>query len=456
MSGIRKFRSFSNSRMSSPMSIGFKSGNYVLKRNLAGVEYVRPSWNSTESIFRFLPTWNAQTQSWDPCRVSESDGRYGPWQVCFEAVRNFGDPGVTMLLCDGTDDSYDPYHQNPCWLLYRAIKDACDRKQGKSEWYPLLQKGTGRAAALQRPGEILLAQALVFRHKSKNTFGPGRPPLGFDQGDPTIVVELSKSAAQAMFAALDARNEDYEGLDPDDPNSFKHPDITGIDKGEFVHFYQLGFDPREKSEEAQQGFDPYSAKSGHGLMQPRSNKEDIGFGSFITRTLDGSPKGITASLKGHEKKVRQKVRAWSDILNFPSDIEQAHLINKIFPPTAIYYAFNDDHPDWVLDETKDLALGRKRVNVPGGVPVSREADVAVHPDNSDPFGDPDPSEEVYEVPTNDGVDENVVPSHDLRDGAEEKKSNDDDLLSSGNINDAMAAMERARLRARARKPSIAE
>lgn len=486
MAGIRKqFRSFSNSRMSSPMSIGQKTGNHVIKRERAGVEYVKPSWNGTETIFRFLPIWDAESSSWGPCRVPEDQGRYGSWQVCFEAVRNFGEPGVTMLLCDGTDNSYDPYHQNPCWLLYRSIKDACDRKQAKSEWYPLFQKGQARSAPLARPSEILLCQALVFRHRSKNTFGAGRPPLGFDQGDPTIVVELAKSAAQAMFTELDRRSDQYEGVDPDDPKSFVHPDIVSLNSGAFVHFYQLGFDPREKTQEAQQGFDPYSAKSGHGLMQPR-NKEDIGYGAYITTTLDGTEKGITAALKGHEKKIKQKAQPWEKLLHFPSDEEQAHIINKLFPATAVYYAFNDDHPDWVLPDTRDSALGRKRVNVPGGVPVKRAEEPEDDPyKNGKRFGAQDteedvddsanmdmfgPAEEVDEAETLEDVfgapaddeDTTAVPSQTLPSRTVTQTRNStpaaesEDVLEDDGVDEAIAAMEKAKARSRMRRRAETE
>lgn len=399
-----RFRGYSNSRMSSSMAIGVRQGNHVTKRNIAGIEYVRPSWQGTESVFRILPTWNEEAKSWDPCRVSEEEGRYSPWQVCFEAVRNFGEPGITMLLCDGTDPSYDPYHENPCWILYRAIKDACDRKQAKSEWYALLQKSAGRNAVLSRPAEILLAQTIVFRYKSKNTFGQGRPPFGFAPEDPTVVLELSKSAAQAMFAELDKRVEDWEG-DPGDPRAFAHPDVTSIEQGGFVHFYQLGFDPREKAQvSAGQGFDPYSqSRASSVMMGGNKNKEDIGYGSFITTTLDGGPVGndISGSLKGHERKVKAHVKPWEEILQFYTDKEQAHLLNKIFPASAIYYAFNDEHPDWVLDETRDGALSRVRRTVPSAVDQSNTGRTVLPP-GDDPFGEPEGEEAEYDSDTLDG------------------------------------------------------
>lgn len=369
-------RSFANSRDASPTRIGLRSGVYVLKRNLAGVEYARPSWPD-ETILRILPGLNSDYQGgqespFEPCRMPEDQGRYGAWQCCYEAVRKFGDPGITMLISNG-DPSYDPYNQNPCWILYRAIKDACDRKQGRAEWYALLQDNP-RGKPLDRPCDITLVQALVFRHKGKDCFHQGRPPIGFAPDDPLMVFELSRSAAVALFGALDRRREGWTG-NPSDPRAFEYPDITDINGGAFVHLYQEGGGPQQQQAVAPAApFDPYAPAApnqrgyagggGRGNQRPNAR-----YACHLTATLNGGPpdRDILPGLANHAQRIAAKIRPWDDILWFPTDVEQAHIINRHFPASAIMHAFQD-HPDWILPDTRAQAVNAVSRAVPAAPP----------------------------------------------------------------------------------------
>ncbi len=347
---------FSKRQFGSP---GVRSGIHVLKR-LPGLEYVRPTWNNTETVIRIFPGLCPEDpKQLDSFRVSESLGRYGAWQCCYEAVRKFGEPGVTFLLHNGTDPHYNPFMQNPAWVLYRAIKDACEKGHGKPEWFPLLSKADKQSAPLTAPTEIVLVQGAIFRHDSKDMFGDGQPPYGAGPGDPTVIFEFSKSAADKLFALLDEESEDWKG-DSEDPDRFKHGDPVAVDDGAFVHIYQIGTDVSGATKRVTSTADIYSRKPSG--FAPKKTKGAFGYDCHLTKTLDGDEGGLTASMVGNEHLVKSKCRLWDDILDFMTDTEQAHLINPLFPASAIMYAFRD-HKDWILDDTKKNSVGATSVPV---------------------------------------------------------------------------------------------
>lgn len=369
-------RSFANSRrvFGAP---GVRTGIHVLKK-LPGLEYCRPSWNNKETIIRILPGLdpdNRTSKTFDAFRVSDELGRYGTWQCCYEAVRKFGDPGVTFLLHDNSNPRYNAYQMNPCWILYRSIKEACERGQGKAEWFPLLQGKDKSGASLNKPTELLLVQAAIFRHDSKDQFEGSRLPFGLNKLDPTVVFEFSKSSADRLFEVIDERIEGWVG-DDDDPTQFKWGDPVAIADGAFVHIYEFGTDltaARGLTKKAASLAAMYQSKptsQGHGGF---GGRKQIGYDCHLTKTLDGGPDDVPAHFIGLEDIIRGKVRHWDDILEFMTDEEQAHLINPLFPASAIMYAFRD-HKEWILDETRRAAVGAKTVDMHQGSPVSKDVE----------------------------------------------------------------------------------
>lgn len=332
-----------------------RTGIHVLK-HLPGLSYVRPSWNASETVIRIFPGLDPNDPSkFEEGRVSEELGRYGNWQCCYEAVRRFGEPGITMLLHDGTNPHYNAYSQNPCWLLYRAIKDACEKGQGRPEWFPLLNGSNSRGATLQRPTEIVLVQCAVMRHDSKDQYSDELLPFGCNPADPTVVFELTKSVASELFNQIDLRlTDDWKG---DSGNNYKYGDPVAINDGVFIHIYERGTDPNPKLHQgAAKPVNPtgWAPRSNTG-KGGKGKQATYGYDVHLTKTLDGGDNDIPASLTGNEEMVKSKVRPWGDILEFPTDEQQAHLINPLFPASAIVYAFRD-RKSWITDETKKAAV----------------------------------------------------------------------------------------------------
>lgn len=358
-------------------------GKHVLKR-IPGVDLWSPAWGE-ETVIRMFPALDpTNPDQFDPYRLSAGYCDFGDWIRVYEAVRNFGNPGVTMLLHNGMNPSYDAQLMNPCWILYRAINQALSQGQGSGDWVPLTKGSQGKGAVLSKPSKLYLVQCAIFRHKSQDTFGPGKPPLGANpDGGPMIVMALPATAGESMIRQLEEKDEDWKG-DPESYEQFKYGDPVGIDAGRFVHIYELGKDPRSRYNANRQPANPASiysvapgaAAGGRGFGAGGGGMEPKGYGTFITETLDGGPNDIPATLTGFESMVRNKVRPWDEILEFKSDEEQAHLVAPLFPPSAILYAWRD-HPSWIPDNVREAGSYEARR------PVSQNfAPSAVQPGNT--------------------------------------------------------------------------
>jgi hypothetical protein len=352
--------SFANQGAATSANTGASVGKHVLRR-VPGVDFWSPSWGE-ETVIRCFPAISPDDPSqFDPFRLSNTYCGFGDWIRVYEAVRNFGNPGVTMLLHDSMNQSYDAQLMNPCWILYRAINQALNQSQGLPEWFPLTRGSQGKGAVLSKPSKLYLVQCAIFRHKSKDTFGQGRPPLGAAADGPTIVMGLPPTAGESLVHLLEEKVEDWKG-DPDDPAQYKYGDIVGIDEGGFVHIYELGKDPRARFNTSRQGASPasiYTASPTQSRGIAGGGVESKGYGVFITKTLDGSESDIPASLTGFEDLIRSKWRNWGDILEFKTDEEQAHLVAPLFPASAILYAWRD-HPSWIPDSVREAGAYEAR------------------------------------------------------------------------------------------------
>lgn len=385
-SANRSARSYSFATQGTATSVGSgagSAGKYVLKR-LPMLDLWQPSWGE-ETIVRPYPmTVPGDSNQFDPYRFSTSYCDFGDWIRVYDAVRNFGSPGVTMLLHSGQNPSYDAQLMNPCWILYRAINQALTQGQGLADWVPLTKGGAGKSAVLSKPTKLYLMQCAIFRHKSKDTFGPNQPPLGANQdGGPTIVMALPATAGEGLLRLLEEKNEGWNG-DPNSYEQYKYGDPVGIDEGRFVHIYELGKDPRTRYNASRQSNPAsiYASSGNSGGAKGFGGLEPKGYGVFVTNTLDGGPNDLPATLTGMDQMVKQKVKQWDTILNFLSDEEQAHLIAPLFPASAILYAWRD-RKSWIPDSVKESSGYEVKQPVSqnfGGQPSwNRQPQVAARP-----------------------------------------------------------------------------
>ena len=342
-------------------------GDHVFRKG-SGVEVWKPSWKGTTTTVRIYPALCPENpQEFDPWRFSADDDDYGDWIRTYPAVRNFGDPGVTFILFDPIDHSYDP-QTNPCWVLYNAITRAIQAGQANPKWVPYTLGSQGRGAALRRPQDITLIQGAILQHNNKDY----DPPRGGAANDATVVLELSGSAANAMLEAMNERNPDFRG-DPDDfRGMFVHGDPIALDQGAFVNFYQLGADPRERMQAGQQKRNSFGQARPIQGQGGRGNDDPIGFGCFLTHEY----KGMSANLSGMEDLVRRKWKPWDDIIQILGHEDQIRLLSGAFPPDMIVYAFQDMYRDMIPESVWRAYNGRVSAPTGGAVPVQPSHSVA--------------------------------------------------------------------------------
>jgi hypothetical protein len=345
-------------------------GNMILRAGAGNLR--RPSWDKTETVVRLLPCLDPDG-NWTPFRNSMAPRDFGDWIRGYPAVRNFGENGgVTMLLFNQVEQPAYDMHQNPCVMLYDAVNNAIRNKQEKPGWASLTKGGPGKGPVLSRPTDVYLARAAIFRIKNEDKATNDRSPMGLSAGEPAMFLEMSDSAGRALIDMLEERDQDYEF--PADGNidfnlAYKSGDVIALNKGMFVHFYQFGFDPRDNNTAPSQG-PRQVVVGGRGGKSTEPAKR---YACFTAPEWKGfSPQFDTPEL---EEIIRRKAsRPWDDslhgpgtgVLNFLSSEEQARVLQErdCFPANVFLYAWQD-HPDWIIERTRDREVARTTFAMPG-------------------------------------------------------------------------------------------
>lgn len=333
---------------------GQRQGKFVIKNNLA--QHWTPCWGDGVTVIRPFPAKNPDDptgQSWDPYRFSAEHGQLGDWFRRYDAVRNFGDPGVTMIIRDPADPTAQDTQMIPAHVIYNAISSAVKAGQDQRGWAALLIGGRNRGAVLPRPSEVYLIQGAIMQHKTEVY----NPPRGFAPEEKPLVLELSMGAGTALLAELERVIEGNQAADGDWENMFVNGDPVGLNNGRFITFYKLADgDPRTRQAQQAGGWNAPQQQQGGGRQQ-----EAIGFGCYLEPTFNGIP----ARLNDFEAQVAAKVQNWDDILWFPTVEEQANLLADKLPPEVIMYAWRD-HPEWIPENIRNRAVAAHSVNAPAG------------------------------------------------------------------------------------------
>lgn len=325
-------------------------GKYLLQPS-ADCIVRKPSWNGKRTVIRPYPcVHHANPQEFWPYRI-DPEGRcyFGYWLKRFDCAWSVGNPAVTFLIQN--DPKYSSVYDlwsTPLGILYAAISRACRAGQGRQEWYPLLLSGgAGRRKMLRPPSECCLIQGALMEYDSRQTFGPGRAPLGYGSNPPVVMV-LSSGLSKQLVEALHAENENYRGDPADFEARFVNGDPVSLSSGRFFHFVQKGYENEGQPAYRHGGTAPWDQARPGGQT---SNKDDIGFDLKITKEYAN----LSANMLSPDV-VRDRWRHWEDILYLPTYEEQARILSTAFPASAILYAFQD-YPDWITEDVR-----RKDVN----------------------------------------------------------------------------------------------
>lgn len=312
-------------------------GDYVLKPN-NGTEVWSPSWNNTTTIFRPYPVPTPE----DPnvlCgfRNSDEPDDFDDWIRGYPAARNWGDPGITFLLYDPTEDINPEDH--PAWVLFRCVDGRVQAGQAPAHWQALLKGGAGRSAMLKAPQDLYVMQGALLEQRSK----PYTPPRGGSPDDDLVVFQCTKSVVSEMASLVNVMEGDLVSLDPG--------------QGGFLQIYQLGGAADPDLQDAA-GFGG-SRGSAYGGADRK-----IGYGVKLIKEWNG----VTADLSSVADMVKKKVQPWEDVIRILSIEEQAHLLAKHFPPDVIWEAFADHRYEGWIPEQVERAINQPVSVASPGIP----------------------------------------------------------------------------------------
>jgi hypothetical protein len=336
-------------------------GTYILKGDCDAI-VKKPSWFRTETVIRPYPAVENPADpnsGFEPYRFIDSTGRnrFSNWIRRYICAWGVGNPATTFLIKRPAGAVvFDPA-TTPLGVLFRSINNAVKRGQANPEWPPLVMANSGKSSMLTGPKECYLIQGALFRHDKKDFFGRFGDPLGWGK-NPPLVLMISSGAGADLCERLNEERDGYRG----DPNDFEaryvNGDPVGLENGRFIHFFEKGSNPYNRYQSQPQGNATDDGWSGGGGKRTK----DIGFDIYFSKEFEG----IKASLsKDGEQMVRQKWRPWDQILYFPTEIEQAHMLFRCFPLSACIYAFEGVNKDWIPEDAYRRFTQAVSVSVPG-------------------------------------------------------------------------------------------
>lgn len=329
---------------------GANQGNFILKKGVG--ELWKPAFDGSPTTIRVFPGLSPDDPTqFDPWRFSTADDALGQWYYPISCIQNIGNPGKSWVLYDPQDAAYDP-QTNPVWMLYNAIDRAVRDRTDRAGWAGMMKGGAGRGALLDRPKDCVLLQAAIMAYKNK-LYAPPRGG-GAPGTDNTVFFLLTPSARKSMNEAMNTRIEGYRG-DPDNiPGHYVHGDPIGLDGGQYVTFYKLGFDPREQMRNRQAATTSFgqAAKGSGGGRQ--SDDDPIGYGCFLSGEFNGMP----ARLREVEGMVRAHVKPFWDSVRVEPESIQVRWLEEGFKneADALVYALDEAYGQHLRPEYRERGL----------------------------------------------------------------------------------------------------
>lgn len=339
--------------------------NKVLKNGVAASLW-SPSWQNTLTTVRILPV-RQEDGSWSPYREA-MDGReayepnqFGNWIVSYPMFKGGVTAFVTFLLYDpAAAEGYD-LHQCPAYVLFNAIKQACDAAQARDQaWFTWLKGQPGKGAQLKKPDNLHMMQVALFEHKNKLY---ANPPRGLGPNDQTVVFGLPGGTGRKLTGMFNELSP--QGGDPNNLDTFmQYGDVIDLHKGKFVRFCQAGGQLTEQ----QQGPIVMGGRPGGG--NSGGGDDEKGYDIRIVPEFRGIGANFVPTVQGLEQLIHSRSKPWHEILHFPTEEEQVLLLARSFPGSAIEYGFQD-HPDWLTPEV--LAITRARSVMPSAAVPGAQA-----------------------------------------------------------------------------------
>jgi len=335
-------------------------GNYVLRSGVAADLY-SPSWSKTLTTFRPFPIPDPESPTGlSPYRRSPEDSDFGEWFVCYPYFKGGTKQITSFLLYDPVGNPDYDMHENPASILYHAIKGAIDAGQGLPSWPPLINRVAGRGAALGKPDQMYFMQGALMEHNNKLL----NPPRGGGKDSKLLVLGVTGGAGRTLRGMLNERTPGYNGPVEDYDRSFLYGDPVALNSGRYIRFCEIGGALTAPTQAA-----PVQAAFGGSSAPSAGRGADGDDRKGYEIRIEPSFRGAGAALGGPELEamIRGRVKPWSEVLNFPTPLEQAMLLARTFPADAIDYAFRD-RPEWMTEDMLAIIRSRTAAAVPAGYP----------------------------------------------------------------------------------------
>lgn len=342
-------------------------GDYTLIPGVTGIQVVRMQGAKGPMWIRIFPTLRSDDpKKFEPIRYSTDPQDFTQWMLRVPAARYCGVEGgqrfTAFLHMPSTDSSYDPWQVNPYHVLYGSARRAFKRgrfsesRRWNPDWNSIVN---GRDAGLRSPDALCVAQGLVYENGQDKYFKQNGIALGEGTQDGTIIIQMTKSAGEALFNALELPNEKWNGAGDDWENAYKYGDIIAPKQGRFVCIHDPDAFPKEEILP--------SKKPRVGRAKDRNAKKDFtSYSVIIRKTYESRGQKVSPSLADKTDMLRKRIRFWPDVLRIPSHEELAAWIAHGFKPVPKLLIFAwQDHPEFLTDEVSGILNARKVASVDG-------------------------------------------------------------------------------------------
>lgn len=368
-------RNFRFADYSKPQSKAPKDDK-TINRKGPQVELVRPKWNGVAPMtFRPLPMCCAEDPSrFDKTRLTTDDYDFSDFWRGLPAVKYVGiDQKFTFLAynpqrCD--EEGYNPRTDNPYHVLYNAVVNAVKhtgeaivngRDVMTGKWSPLVNDGPMKA--FSAPTKLYFLQGLIYESDNELYIKNNSLPKGLNKDDLPQIIEISKSAGDALAKKLNMLNPEYNG-DTSEENQhemYLYGDIVDLAYGSFLTL----FNPDKHNNVLDAYEDPDAESS-----DEKDSWQSWGVAinplfSYINRRVQTD---IPGDVSEYESIIRSKIVPWDDILYFPPDEEIALWLAQAFrsQPAMLEFGWSDN-PEFFTDEVSGILANRVQVSTADAV-----------------------------------------------------------------------------------------
>lgn len=360
-------------------NISLSGGNKKTSRYRYGKQnnvFIASGKELTENglCFRMLPMYEGEGENKTFTSFRQDDVSLGDWSRLVTCAHWVGNPGVCFIVHDG-NPAVNLY-ESPLHVLRKA---AWDNKEtpgiGRLFAELLLNQFTrdSHIGSLKKPEETLFisASAVYVNDRGQvalGAFDDERRQEDRDRG--ARIIGLKKSAAQALLAALQVRDESGEHLVRDMlsfesaqmltilPNGYQSGGqrLMGVDVEGPTTFHA----PKYVRSSAKSGDHPYV------VGYPQSRTDVTHFAIIHETYMDQA-----VTLDAYADRIVEETQTFDDYLFVPTYEEQAEMLANAFPREALEFAWSE-FPEYL----RTLPKGTTTVEVseiPETAPARRPA-----------------------------------------------------------------------------------